>query len=373
MVAALACLPLPALGQSDEELARSQLKELQRDIKRINQEISAASSRKNTLQGQLRSVELALAKLQRSIAGNRKNIAAQRSELEPLHANKIALQAKRDEQQERIAVELRTAWKMGQQGQVKVLLNQESPHTVTRAMAYYRYFFKARNELLDEYRGTLHALEETQATIDQTLRDLALHQQELTEQEQRLARGQSERQIAIAKLSDSISGKGARLKKLEQDQKELEKLLGAIEEAIVNLEVPTNYQAFGSAKGRMPWPVAGKASNRFGRSRNDGKMRWQGVTIPTKAGTPVQAIHHGRVVYADWLRGMGLLLIIDHGDGYMSLYAHNQTLLREVGEWVTSDTAVSTAGSSGGQEASALYFEIRHRGKPINPAKWCRR
>lgn len=372
-MAALACLPLSAFGQSDEELTRSQIKELQRDITRINQEISADSSRKNTLQGQLRSIELELAKLQRSIADNRNNIASQKAELETLQSNKVTLQAKRDEQQARISVELKTAWKMGQQGQIKVLLNQESPHTVSRVMAYYRYFFNARSELLAEYRGTLQALEDTQATIDQTLQNLATRQQDLTSQEQRLAAGQSERQLAIAKLSDSISGKGAKLKKLQQDQKELERLLSAIEEAIVNLEVPTNYQAFGSAKGKMPWPLAGRASNRFGRPRNDGKMRWQGVTIPAKAGTPVQAIHHGRVVYADWLRGMGLLLIIDHGDGYMSLYAHNQTLLREVGEWVTSDTAVSTAGSSGGQGEPALYFEIRHRGKPTNPANWCRR
>ena len=142
---------------------------------------------------------------------------------------------------------------------------------------------------------------------------------------------------------------------------------------MVNLEVPENYQAFKDAKGKMPWPVPGRASARFGNSRNQGKMRWQGVLIPGKAGTPVNAIHHGRVVYADWLRGMGLLLIIDHGDGYMSLYAHNQTLLREVGEWVTADTAISTMGNTGGLDRPALYFEIRHKAKPTDPAKWCRR
>jgi septal ring factor EnvC (AmiA/AmiB activator) len=101
-------------------------------------------------------------------------------------------------------------------------------------------------------------------------------------------------------------------------------------------------------------------------------MRWQGVTIPAREGTSVKAIHHGRVVYADWLRGSGLLVIIDHGDGYMSLYAHNQSLLREVGEWVSAGTPISTVGNSGGQEQSALYFEIRHQGKPTNPSQWCK-
>ena len=122
----------------------------------------------------------------------------------------------------------------------------------------------------------------------------------------------------------------------------------------------------------MPWPVEGKPSNQFDRPRNEGKMRWQGITIPAREGTTVKAIHHGRVVYADWLRGSGLLVIIDHGDGYMSLYAHNESLLREVGEWVTAGTPVSTVGNTGGEEQAALYFEIRQNGKPTNPSNWCK-
>jgi murein hydrolase activator len=177
----------------------------------------------------------------------------------------------------------------------------------------------------------------------------------------------------VAKLNESIAGKGAELKKLERDQQELQELLDAIEEAVVNLRVPDNYQPFKSAKGKMPWPVPGRASHRFGNSRNEGKMRWQGVRIPGKAGTPVKSIHHGRVVYADWLRGMGLLIIVDHGDGYMSLYAHNETLLKDVGEWVTAETPISTVGDTGGLDRPALYFEIRHKGKPTNPAGWCRK
>jgi septal ring factor EnvC (AmiA/AmiB activator) len=159
---------------------------------------------------------------------------------------------------------------------------------------------------------------------------------------------------------------------MEQNRKELEKLVAAIEKAVANLEVPDDYQPFKAARGTMPWPIGGKRANSFGRPRNEGKMRWQGVTIPASEGDSVKAIHHGRVVYADWLRGSGLLMIIDHGEGYMSLYAHNQSLLREVGEWVSAGTPISTVGNSGGQEQSALYFEIRHQGKPTNPTKWCK-
>ena len=141
-----------------------------------------------------------------------------------------------------------------------------------------------------------------------------------------------------------------------------------------DLQIPENVRAFAELRGAMPWPAEGRRGNAFGRPRNQGKMVWHGINIEAEAGSAVQAIHHGRVVYADWLRGSGLLLVIDHGDDYLSLYAHNETLLREVGEWV-SMPAHRSAPSATAADAKhrGLYFEIRHRGKPIDPAAWCRR
>ena len=373
MVLLLAMLPLAGHSQSDEEKARAELKELQADITRINREISSANKRRDKLQNQLREAELEQSRISRDINRANQAIANQRDELRQLQKQKSELELQRDEQQTRIALELRTAWQMGQQGQIKVLLNQESPDTVARVMAYYRYFFRARNELLNEFRTTLETLQSTQQRIASTVTELEQRQAALATKQKELAKAQQTREQAVAQLNQSIKGKGAELKQLEADQKELQQLLDAIHEAVVNLQVPDNYQPFKAAKTRMPWPVPGRASSRFGDQRNQGKMRWQGVTIPAPAGTPVKAIHHGRVVYADWLRGMGLLLIIDHGDGYMSLYAHNQTLLREVGEWVSAETPISTVGDSGGLSRPALYFEVRAKGKPVNPAHWCRR
>ena len=370
-VVLLASLSMAGLAQSDEEKTRVQLQQLQRDIKRINREISSASVRRSTLQQQLRKAEVQLGKLQRDMADNKRNMAASRRELTTLEQQRAGQEKARNQQQARIAMELKAAWQMGQQGQVKVLLNQESPHTVARAIGYYRYFFAARNELLAQYRETLKQLQALQQRIADTLAQLDTQQQTLEQQQQNLVKAQSNRALAVTNLSSSISSKGEQLKQKEQDREELEDLLQAIEVAVVNLQVPDNYQAFTSARGKMPWPVKGKPSNSFGRWRTEGKMRWQGITIPAREGATVKAIHHGRVVYSDWLRGSGLLLIIDHGDGYMSLYAHNQSLLREVGEWVTAGTPISTVGSSGGQDRAGLYFEIRHQGKPTNPAKWC--
>lgn len=372
LIPLLAVWPSSGLGQSDEEKARGQLQQLQRDIKRINNEISSAGSRKNTLQKQLREAEVGLGRLERDIATNRKAMTDNKRELASLEKQRKTTRKIREQQQTRIAVELKAAWQMGQQGHIKVLLNQESPHTVARVMAYYRYFFAARNELLEEYRETLRQLQTLGQGIADTQAALQNQQKSLEAQLARLVKAQENRALAVAKLNDSIHSKAQQLKQKELDQKELENLLQAIEEAVVNLQVPSDYKAFSSAKGKMPWPVSGKPSNRFGRPRNEGKMRWQGITIPANEGTTVRAIHHGRVVYSDWLRGSGLLLIIDHGDGYMSLYANNQSLLREVGEWVTAGTPVSTVGSSGGQDRTALYFEIRYQGKPTNPGKWCK-
>lgn len=365
-------LPGFSLAQSDEEKARDQLQLLEQEIKRINWEISNDSSKRSKLRGQLRTVEVELGKLQRSITDKQQQIDSGKKELAELEQRRDSLEQARSQQQARIALELKTAWQMGREGQLKVLLNQESPDTVARSMGYYRYFFRARNTLLEHYRATLLELQKLGERIDKTLTQLESRRHQLKLEQIRLARAQANRKQAVARLSVGISDKGEQLKQKENDRKELESLLHAIEEAVNKLELPTNYQSFDSARGKMPWPIGGKPSNRFGHTRNEGKMLWQGVTIPAREGSTVQAIHHGRVVYADWLRGSGLLLIIDHGDGYMSLYANNQSLLKDVGEWVSAGTPVSTVGSTGGQERAALYFEIRQNGKPTDPAKWCK-
>ncbi|MDC3332982.1 peptidoglycan DD-metalloendopeptidase family protein, partial [bacterium] len=123
----------------------------------------------------------------------------------------------------------------------------------------------------------------------------------------------------------------------------------------------------------MPWPTAGKLANSFGSKRNGTTLRWQGVNINARQGSDVKAIHYGRVVFADWFRGSGLLVIIDHGDGYMSLYGHNQSLLKSPGEWVIPGESIATVGNSGGQKSAGLYFEIRKNGKPTDPKRWCKR
>ena len=369
----LILLPGPAGAQSDEAATRAQLQELEKEIARIQKDLGSANTQRDQLQTDLRAAEVELGALQRRIRSSEQDIATGQEELAELEEEQAQLRIYREEQKNRIALELKTAWQMGQQGELKILLSQDSPDPLARTFTYYRYFLEARQERLARYRETLASLAALRDTIDERLSALARQRAILEKQRSDLAVAQKERQRALPKVNDSIKSQAQALQQKQDSRKKLEGLLQAIEEAIDKLEVPDNYQAFASARGTMPWPLEGKASNRFGRSRNEGKMRWQGVTIPAKAGTTVRAIHHGRVVYADWLRGSGLLLIVDHGDGYMSLYAHNQSLLRDVGEWVSAGTPVATVGSSGGQERDGLYFEVRQDGKPVDPARWCKR
>ncbi len=372
LVALLLALALPAHGQSDGEKTRAQLKQLEQDIARIQSELGSAGTARDKLQSELRSTEVELGRLLRDIKRSEREIEDSERELRELEQEQARLQAARDEQRERITLELNTAWRMGREGQLKLLLSQDSPDTVSRTLTYYRYFLEARQARLATYRATLAELAATSASIDRTLSSLRTRREALDLQHGRLDVARREREQALARVTASISDKSEELQQKEESRKKLETLLAAIESAIDKLEVPDNYQDFAAARGTMPWPIDGKPSNRFGRPRNEGKMRWQGITIPAQAGTTVRAIHHGRVVYADWLRGSGLLLIVDHGDGYMSLYAHNQSLLRDVGEWVNAGTPVSTVGDTGGQGRNALYFEVRHKGKPVDPARWCR-
>jgi septal ring factor EnvC (AmiA/AmiB activator) len=373
LICTLSGLSLHGYAQSDEVQARKQLQQLQRDMERINREINSETARKNTLQDQLREAEVNLGELQRKIRANEQEQKKTQAKLAELEQQRKTLEDARDKQQAAIARELKGAYQMGRQGQVKILLNQQEPDTVARLMAYYSYFLEQRSEHLASYRETLDKIAVLEPEIVGVTEQLALTRLALEKQKTSLKRAQQTRQQAVANLAASITEKGGALQQMETDRQDLEKLLEAIEVAVVNLQVPDNYKAFKTARSKMPWPVSGKKPvNRYGKYRNSGKMRWQGVSIPARAGTSVTAIHHGRVVYADWFRGSGLLLIIDHGDGYMSLYAHNQSLLREVGEWVTAGTPISTVGSSGGQDIAALYFEIRHNGKPTNPADWCR-
>jgi septal ring factor EnvC (AmiA/AmiB activator) len=366
-------LPEPGLAATEEDETRLQLQQLKQDITRLGQELEQDVRQRGSVESALRQSEVAIGKIRKDIGDTRIRLQSSEVKLSGLRQQRQQLLIARGEQQELIIREVQTAYQMGKQGQLKILLNQEQPGTLARSMAYYDYFYQARQGHIDRYLEVLARIDLLEPEIASTQAQLESNRATMRRQEKNLIASKAQRQLDLNRLNIRIANKDERLKKLDQDREELERLLEVIEQAIAEMELPQEYQNFATLKGQMPWPLAGKPSNRFGGRRSTGSQRWQGLTIPAEEGGSITAIHHGRVVFADWFRGSGLLLIIDHGDGFMSLYAHNQALLREVGEWVSAGSAIATAGNSGGRLNAALYFEIRQNGKPVNPAKWLTR
>jgi septal ring factor EnvC (AmiA/AmiB activator) len=260
---------------------------------------------------------------------------------------------------------------IGQQEPLKLLLNQRDPAEAGRVLVYYQYFGRARASQI--------------AAIDAHLADLARLDAELAAEEERLAAleerqqgelsrlqsGRERRGRALVTLESESKNRARELERLKEQQGGLEKLVRELRRALERLDrFPSDSKdAFAKLKGRLAWPVAGRLVASFGQTRAGG-VKWDGMLVTGTQGAPVRAIYHGRVVYADWLSGLGLLTIIDHGDGYLSLYGHNERLYKEVGERVTAGDTIATLGDSGGRPRAELYFEIRKAGRPIDPRPW---
>lgn len=350
----------------------SKLQQLQKSITALKNELSKVKSNRDKLQNDLQASEVDIGALVKKIEQLKGELASQKKQLAQLNQKQDELQLARQEQQQQIAEQINSAYRLGQQSQMKLLLNQEQPQKVARVARYYQYFLDARAEKIDTYLDTLAELEAIKPRIEARTEELLLSQQQLEQRHQQLSQAQAEREKNLARLSQSIQRKDDELKQKALDQQQLEKLIAEVAATITNLALPGDGEPFAKLRGKMPMPTQGKILKQFGSTKVAGKLNWEGVLISAQVGSEVKAIHYGRVVFANYLRGQGLLMILDHGDGYMSLYAHNQALLKEPGDWVRAGELIARVGNSGGQSESALYFEIRHQGKPTNPTQWCK-
>lgn len=350
----------------------SKLQQLQKSITALKNEIGKVRSNRDKLQNDLQASEVDIGELVKKIEQLKEELANQKKQLAQLNQKQDELQQAHKEQQVQIAEQINSAYRLGQQSQIKLLLNQEQPEKLARMNRYYQYFLDARAEKIDTYLETLTELEAIKPRIEARTEELLVSQQQLEQRHQQLTRAQAEREKNLARLSQSIQRKDEELKQKAQDQQRLEKVIAEVAASITTLALPGDGQPFAKLRGKMPMPAQGKILKQFGSTKVAGKLNWEGILIGAQAGSEVRAIHHGRVVFANYLRGQGLLMILDHGDGYMSLYAHNQALLKEPGDWVSAGERIARVGNSGGQAESALYFEIRHKGKPTNPNQWCR-
>lgn len=356
-------------GSQGEIEAR--LKALEEKISNYKETLDSTEGQKSVVEATLERNEQRINKLINEIDTIEKELDTTNDKVSSLTERQKELLTVKSEQQYYIEQQVRAAYEIGSQEYLKVLLNQEDPNEIARMLTYYDYFNQARSRQIESYNLTLLDLDRvTQELAEETV-VLESQRRDLGAQQKSLASVQKEKQMTLKALISQISTTGSALLKLEQNRGRLEQLLDKLEESLANLDAPRSAQPFAGMQGKLQLPVEGRISHRFGNQRNQGKLRWHGIFIDAAEGESVYAVHYGRVVFSDWLRGFGLLMIISHGEGYMSLYGHNQALFRETGDWVSAGEVIAAVGDSGGQDKTGLYFEIRIDGKPNNPQNWC--
>ena len=380
LCAALVCSALihtHALADEKADMAK-----LQKDIEALQKELKAVQGTRSDLQKDLEKSETQINELQKKANDINKQLNEQNKELDQLKNERSQLEQARKNQQSQIAEQMRAAYKLGQQSEVKVLLNQESPDQLSRIMKYHSYLMEAHTAKMHTYLDTITRIDALTPEIEKKTLELAGMQAELDEQRAQLKTIHGERQQALAKVNSELKNKNQELKQLNQDRQRLQALLERVTKRVATtgainspsyVPLPAGGEKFSLRKGRLPWPTQGSMIHRFGSARIAGQMNWTGAYISAPMGNTVVAVHHGRVVFADYFGGHGLLVIVDHGEGYLSLYAHNQNLLKKAGEPVQAGEAIAKVGNSGGQARTGVYFEIRHNGKPIDPSAWLAR
>ena len=362
--------PLFANSAEQKDVSEQQLKELRQDISKLQGWLTEARGEHSLLETNLRETEVQIGQLVTRIANNSLEATELEQKLTQLRNEQRSLQTQLDQQATYLRQQIRSAYAMGRQEYLKVLLNQQEPDRVARLLRYYDYINKKRTEQIEEYLGTARQLNVVQSEIITRGKTLEQVRRSLQDRRTELLAEQKKRQSVVKQLSQEIAGRGNELKTLQADQKRLEQLLQAVTEAIVKLPPPRDASPFPQMRGKLPWPIKGRVLSAYGSKQYNNRITSHGMLIQAREGDVIRSVHGGRVVFADWLRGFGFMLIIDHGDGYMSLYGHNQTLSKEPGDWVHGGEIVATAGSTGGQQSNGLYFEIRSGGQPLDPINW---
>ncbi|MDP1930592.1 MAG: peptidoglycan DD-metalloendopeptidase family protein [Gammaproteobacteria bacterium] len=356
---------------AEEDIPEEQLSRINAAITEIEEWLNSAANNRSDLERALREATQAIDTATAAITQNEAAITTVEQELDVLTERSSELELARDAQEDMVKRALRASYMSGQESYLKLLLNQEDPALSSRMLRYYSDFNDARLAQIHAFRATLVELAETTAGIEAANQELLNHQAELERQLASLNENRATRSTLLAELDSDIALRSGELQQLTEDRERLEDLVEQIADAIANIPPPEQLTPFSQARGNLPWPVDGRRMNVFGAAYSDGNLHRQGIVLAADAGSPVRSIHPGRVVFSDWLRGSGLLVIVDHGEGYLSLYANNQTLIKRTGDWVNRNEALATAGTNGGLNSPGIYFEIRHNGQAQDPADWC--
>lgn len=370
----LLLLALPAAGENDDlaQVKEQELEEVRERISSLKQSMDAASSQRDKVTSELQAAEVSIAEKRsrlRDLERERAFTEKRRSELD----RKVAAnEAELDREIEHLGQQLRAAHMSGDQEQLKLLLNQKDPATLGRLMVYYSYLNDYRSDNIDTVSDRIRELASLRSQVAAEEARLSEIAKTRYAELSRLNNAQEQRKTLLATLRARISNEGQEIDYLAAQEKDLARLIAELTSILSDYPISSE-NPFSEHKGRLTWPVAGNLLHDFGQPRVGGGLRWNGVVMAAPRGREVRAVYHGRVVFSDWLSGLGLLVIIDHGDGYMTLYGYNETLMKNAGDWVAPGDVIATVGDSGGQQRSGLYFEIRKGTQPVNPRHWVTR
>ncbi len=367
------CTPFSlALADSDANDRVEQLQKLRGNIKQLQKTLLQDKGEKNELVQQLRKIEVQVGGVSNRIRKLNKKNKLMEKKLSQLQADYKKQAENLSGQKDILSKQVVAAYAMGRQEYLKLLLNQHDPAMVARTFVYYDYLNEARTEKIDQVTLRLQNLVNLKREINSQLELISKNKKSLMAEKQSLNKTRRVREKLLTEIQKRIKNQGSKLKGMQLDEKQLLTLVQELQNALSDIPAQLSSD-IRKQKGKMKLPVKGYVAKRFGSSKGSGQSRWKGVFIKAKEGNNVRSFSHGRVVFSDWFKGLGLLMIVDHGDGYMSLYGHNQSLFKDAGDWVDAGDIIAAVGNTGGNRDSGLYFEIRVNGKPQDPIAWCRR
>ena len=377
LLAATLCLGSPpaalAAKRPTPAQKEAELKRVNSRIEKVRKDVHADIEKRDKLSAELRDSELAAQKARQALEDVRAQRLAAEARLGDFKKEEAGLEQELAAERVALAGELRAAYVNGREEELKLLLNQEDPATFGRMLKYYGYFGRARADRIAGIRDKLEHLALVRDKIAVEHDRLAALETSQQQQVQALRAAQESRGRSVVAIDREIKSQSSQLKRLQSQAQSLEKLIADLRKALE--DVPVAKQApFEPLRGQLPWPVQqGHVLARFGQPRAGGSMRWQGMLIGTDRGARVRAPFAGQVVYADWLPGMGLMVVLNHGGGYLSLYGHNEEIVRKVGDSVAAGDVIGAVGDTGGRAEPALYFEVRRGRQPVDPEIWLKK
>ena len=354
---------------ANEDRTKKDLSQVQVALEQSQAEYQQQQKEIAKQQQKLKAHELAIAKNAKALNMAEQSVKKTQQQQAEQQQRAVKLEKQQAQFQRVLAAQLKSAYMAGSDDYSKMLLNQEDTTKFERTLSYYNYLNKARIKQLDELKALQIEIAKNQAELEKTKEKLVALFDEQKRRQAALLDAKNERQASLKNLKKQLNKTKNSISYLEENEQTLIATIKELEE-----EKTTKIELLGlnKNKGRLSWPSKGKLTHKFGQ-RKHGGINWKGVLISAAEGTSVNSIHNGQVVFADWLKGYGWVIVVDHGEGFMSLYGHAQTLLKDVGDMVREGESVALVGQSGGQADSGLYFEIRHKGRAVNPIKWCRR